>query len=77
MKRQVTGSVDRTTANVHVVTGTWTHDLDQVKDLDRDKIQHTILQIDSHRLTAYLQHKQKLVPFVQRCFEEALREKPN
>lgn len=72
-KSQITQSIENSTARIEVVTGVWSHDLDQVKHLDKSKVHHSALQIDTHRLTAYLQHNYKLVPLVRESIKEEFR----
>lgn len=57
------------------MTGTWIQDIEQLQSLKEEfktKIKHSVVQIDSHHLTGYLNHCDKLVPKLKTTISDIL-----
>lgn len=63
-------------ATIHVHVGNWKHDLDQVRDVGKKKgrkgVGVKIWGVNSHRLAAVLDKREKLVPLVRSAVMEEL-----
>ena len=46
----------------------------QIRHLNKDKIRHSVIHVDTHRLTAYLERRQELVPLIRRALTDELSE---
>lgn len=65
LRKRVLNGVAKSDAELVVLSGTWDHDIKQVKQIDQSRIQWKAYSVDSHRLALYLDMNGKLSPLVR------------
>ncbi|CAD7697524.1 unnamed protein product [Ostreobium quekettii] len=72
-KDRVLEGVGQSSASVTVLSGSWEHDMEQVRQLPQEQINWKVFHVDTHRLAIHLENAGRLVPLVLGALAEEVK----